>query len=155
MNLYKHDGPVNYAAFNPDGLTCVTASEDGSIRTWSWIGDKISERAAHGSGVFLAKYSHKYDQVYSVTNTGEIHTWQASKRNMLFDEIPGWSSMAQFIPNTSSIILDEGISQVKEKAVRQTLLGLDSSEKIADFSKNGKYYLIKSLIAFELSTGIS
>jgi WD40 repeat protein len=32
--LFAHKGPVNSAAFSPDGLRVVTSSEDGTVRVW-------------------------------------------------------------------------------------------------------------------------
>jgi len=31
----KHTGPINYAAFKPDGKTVVTASSDSSAKIWN------------------------------------------------------------------------------------------------------------------------
>ena len=76
--VLKHDGPVNWAGFSPDGKRVVTASADGTARVW----DTATARALtaglkHDNGVRHAVFSLDGMLLASACYDGRITIWNS------------------------------------------------------------------------------
>jgi WD40 repeat protein len=69
---------VRYAAFSPDGLRIVTASDDATARIWdAVIGKEITRLQEHSNWVLTAIFSHDGRHVLTASEDGTAKLWAA------------------------------------------------------------------------------
>jgi WD40 repeat protein len=71
--LFGHTGYVEDVAFGPEGLV-VTASGDGTARTWTASGDSLEVLRGHSGAVVAAEFAAR-DVVVTAGADGTIRTW--------------------------------------------------------------------------------
>ena len=77
----QHEGPVNSAAFSPDGARVVTASDDKTARVWdATTGAPIGQHLQHADRVWSAAFS---------PDGARMVTASADKTARLWDEASG------------------------------------------------------------------
>ena len=71
----RHDAPINFASFSPDGSRIVTGSDDGQVRIWlsSGRGDPIVLR--HGSAVRRAAFDATGGRLVTALADGSAWIW--------------------------------------------------------------------------------
>jgi WD40 repeat protein len=75
----KHGGPVNHAAFSPDGTRVVTASDDGTARVWdAATGKPVSPPLKHGGPVTHAAFSPDGTTVATASQDKTARLWDAA-----------------------------------------------------------------------------
>ncbi|OUL79068.1 hypothetical protein CA603_33790 [Paraburkholderia hospita] len=77
--LSGHQGPVNSAAFSPDGQRAVTASDDKTARVWdAATGKQIAQLSGHKGSVGSAAFSPDGQRVVTCSVDGIARVWDAA-----------------------------------------------------------------------------
>jgi len=76
--LAGHAGPVNSAAFSPDGLRVVTAGDDQTARVWNALtGAELLRLAGHIGPVHSAAFSPDGLRIITASDDGLCAIWDA------------------------------------------------------------------------------
>lgn len=76
--LKGHTGGVYQAAFSPDGLSVLTAGEDGTARIWEpTTGRSLAELRGHAGPVVYAEFSRDGRRVITSSKDGTARVWDA------------------------------------------------------------------------------
>ncbi|MDB6121940.1 MAG: repeat-containing protein [Pedosphaera sp.] len=145
-NLYHGDG-VQSGEFSPDGLLIVTTSLDGMARLWRADTLQPVEHnpiLRHGERVTHASFSPDGRCILATCIDGSVRVWDLAgsivppipTRNVFSDN----GSRFLTITNTSMEICDAASGRVDSK------LTVTEGSK-AEFSRNGKFILISSVIS--------
>ncbi len=74
-----HDGPVNDAAFSPDGRRVVTASADSTARVWDTaMGQSVTQLLGHAGPVTRASFSPDGRRVVTASLDRTARVWDAA-----------------------------------------------------------------------------
>ncbi len=131
-----HRGAVTSLAFNaaPKSKTLVSASDDGTVRIWSW-----ETRGGHGkliqqAGVLKVAFSSTGSAVLSVNSTSAVrHDWfhaypigRIEFRSSLFPETPPYPGSTAFSPDRKFLL----VGGLRKEALIQNL----APEAAADYA---------------------
>jgi len=140
------------AAFSPDGMRIVTASEDDAVRVWdAATGDELRVLRGHNGSVESAAFSPDGMRIVTASRDGTARVWASDTGSELF-VLRGHRSMksafrsvvssAVFSPDGTRIVTasDDRTTRVWDAATGDELLvlrGHDGSVKSAAFSPDG------------------
>jgi WD40 repeat protein len=86
--LRGHDGPVNSAAFSPDGLRIVTASGDPTARIWDAASAKeIAVLGGHENRVNSATFSPDGSRIVTASMDNTARIWDAALQTMTVKDL--------------------------------------------------------------------
>lgn len=91
QKLEEHTGWITDVTFSSDGYSLVSASIDGTIRTWStrtWT--QSSVRYGHNDGIYAVALSPTQKLLASASKDGDLMLWnmKANKRNTTHVRLP-------------------------------------------------------------------
>ncbi|MGO6883289.1 P-loop NTPase fold protein [Rhizobium ruizarguesonis] len=79
LEFKAHAGKVASAAFSPDGARIVTASADGTARTWNAAtGNRLNELSGHTGVVTSAAFSPDGRRIVTASEDGTARIWDAA-----------------------------------------------------------------------------
>lgn len=85
----QHKGEVHVSTFSPDGQFLLTASTDGTVRTWDvLLGQPISEAISHPSPVRKAVYNADGTRIAVGCVDGSAYVWDLAPTGS--EAIPSW-----------------------------------------------------------------
>jgi WD40 repeat protein len=77
--LTGHDGPVNSAAFSPDGTRIVTASDDHTARVWDSVtGKELATLTVHTGSVNSVAFSPNGMRIVTASADNTARVWDAA-----------------------------------------------------------------------------
>ena len=108
VELFRdHQGPVNSAAFSPDGLRAVSAGTDGTVRVWDWAGGKEPlVLRGHQGPVNSAAFSPDGRYVVSAGSDGAVRVWDwaGGKERVVLRGHQGPVNSAAFSPDGRQLL---------------------------------------------------
>ncbi len=144
--FYGHNGPVNSAAFSPDGTKLVTAGDDGTVIIWDVAtAEALMTLSGHTDLVEDAVWSPdgKYIASSSADNTAIL--WDASTGEEIrqFSGHTDWVRRVAFSPDGKTLVTasDDMTARIWDVATGQTLHILSGHTDVvsdAVFSPDGK-----------------
>ena len=79
VTTFRHGGPVQHAAFSPDGRQVVTASADNTARVWdAATGEPVGKPLTHQDWVRHAAFSPDGRQVVTASDDNTARVWDAA-----------------------------------------------------------------------------
>ena len=103
-----HDGPVNSAAFSPDGTRIVSGSADGTVRLWTLEGEPAAKPfRGHDGPVNSVAFSPDGIRIVSGGEDGMVRLWTLDGESIVAD--PFWGhdgpvSSVAFSPDGTRIV---------------------------------------------------
>jgi WD40 repeat protein len=79
LRLLGHGGAVNSVAWSADGATLLTASDDGTARSWhTGNGGLLTVARAHSGPVVQALWTDRQHRALTASAAGSVHFWDLS-----------------------------------------------------------------------------
>lgn len=75
--IMAHDRAILSLAFSPDGQRVASASEDGSLKLWSFAGEPLLTFPLYGSAMTAVDFHPQGDRLVSGSRQGEVLLWQS------------------------------------------------------------------------------
>ena len=150
--ILHHKGPVNSAAFSPDGTRVVTASNDNTARLWdAGNGHLLATLAGHTGPVNSALFSPDGKRIVTASADGTARVWDAGDGRPLFllGGHKGAVNSAVFSPDGKSIVTPsaDGTARVWDGGdghLLATLTGHKGAVNSAAFSPDSSRILTAS-----------
>lgn len=149
----RHQGPVNGAAFSPNGELCATCGDDTHIRLWNTKGElKFLIRSAHRNAVTSVQFASD-KKLISAGRDNRLVVWDISGNypqeiSPHFDRRGGEVSQIGVSPDGQSVLFDQGkelqILSLENKHIEGTLQNPSDAvnfSTLALFSPDGKTIL--------------
>jgi WD40 repeat protein/ABC-type transport system substrate-binding protein len=147
--LTGHTGPVNTAAFSPDGKEVLTASEDGTARVWNFTTGQtrlLLKGPNPADSNTLAIYSPDGQTILTAYGSGGVRLWQAQSGRELFalNGHTGRINSTVFSADGRYIVTgsQDGTARLWEVSTGQQLadlIGHDGAINKVTISPDGKY----------------
>ncbi len=153
IQVLRHDHPVNYVAFSPDGQQIVTAvgtpynksAKFGEAYVWDVAkGIRIHSPFQHEDAVLSASFSPDGSMIISGSDDGRAHVWDTQKGTLVYSplENKGTVRRAHFTPDGARIITTGSYTRIWEAAtgipITEPLKVSHCSAWDADLSPDGK-----------------
>ncbi len=102
--LESHTGWINHLAFNPDGTTIASASDDGTIKLWNLQGELICTLSGHTQSVNHLAFNPDGTTIASASDDSTIKLWnlQGELLHTLSDH-NGWVNHLAFSTDGTTI----------------------------------------------------
>jgi WD40 repeat protein len=143
--LRGHSGPLESAAFSPDGLRIITASDDHTARLWdATTGKPLAVLSAHSGPVRSAVFSRDGLRIVTASVDGTVRIWDAAsgKSLVILSGHSSWVRSAVFSPDGLRIVTAsvDGTARVWDAASGTLLATLSAHSYLvasAVFSPDG------------------
>jgi hypothetical protein len=143
---HRHTGAVYSAAYSPNSRQIVTASKDGTARTWdAATGDALLTLSGHSGAVNSAVYSPDGRQIVTAGADGTVRIWDAATGNEVrtLSGHSDWISSAAYSPDGRQIVSAhaDGTARVWDAATGnevRTLRGHGDAVYSAVYSRDGQ-----------------
>ena len=145
--ILGHAGPLTAASFSPSGEKVLTASEDGTARTWDLEGRQVAV-FRHEGAVRAARFSSDGGIVVTASADGTAGLWRPDGGPVAVLRHGGDVRDASFSPKGDRVLTasTDGTARLWDIDGRPvaTLAGLDPANPVAMFSAEGHRVLTSS-----------
>src|SRR5205814_5897089 len=104
---FRHEGPVLWASFSPDGRAIATSTEFGTARVWDVAtGQLISEPMRHPGKVWFVKWSPDGRSLATTCTDGSAGVWDARTGHLVAEPFrhAGEVRRAEFSPDGQRLL---------------------------------------------------
>ena len=145
MRVWAHEGPVNAAAFGPDGLRLATAGDDDMAHVWDVdSGKSVGWPLSHGGPVQSVDFSPDGRRLVTASDDGTARVWETETgKRLLVLTHGGKVRLARFSPDGKRILTagDDGMVRIWDSSTGGAVASASHAGKVRDavFRPDGKY----------------
>ena len=149
VRTFSHAGRVTHAAFSPDGLLVVTASEDRTAKVWELASSTSWTLKPHPREVIWAGFGRDSARTVATVADKSARLW-TNETTVQVRGHTDWVSSADFSPDGQYLVTasQDGSARVWETATGVSiadLLGHTDSVLKARFSSDGRFVATASM----------
>jgi WD40 repeat protein len=138
--LDGHEDVIRRVSFSRDGSTIISASQDGSARTWDGKSGKFISKLSHGSPLRDASLSRDGEVAATLGTDGTVRVWRKSVPDCQFPERHDHATNLEISPKGDIIAIAESsgfVSLVKSPCHDQSIITIGGrSERVYSLSFN-------------------